>query len=360
MQLARGVLSDYIKDTRVPVSTPGKPDKPNPFMKLLGWIFNNPILRFLMKYNPITWLMGEVADIVGDDIRLPDISPLFSIITDILPQLLGDQFDIVSQFGQSFMDVLQRLITREIDLGTALKELLGDVFWSIFDSVSGVALAIFDAAGKFFAALFNVFTQEIKIPLMTDLWEALTDQPLTVMNVITLVPSFAMNTFFLAQYKKLPFDEEMMGSPSSYLPTKDQLKFPPIVDIAVGVLPPGLSDDVLVSAKEEIRRSLGVDIESAPLVTPPAPTFVSKGEAFAEMQSDVEISFQAPPLVVESSAMMSFQAPALKMQSMRFEEMKPDFEMSVVSEKQEILVGASVTHEDAKVSPPLIHYRTHC
>lgn len=336
IQIARSVLSDYIKDTRVPLNAPGKPKKPNPIIKLLGWLFNNPILQFIMKYNPITWLMGEVADIIGEDVRLPDISSLASIFTDILPNLAGDQLDLITQFGKSLMDVLQRLLSREIDFGTALKELLGDVFWSIFDSLTGVAMALFDAAGKFFAALFNVFTQEIKIPLITDLWTALTDQPFTIMNVLTLVPAFALNTYYLAKYNKLPFDEAVLGNPLRYLPTKEQIKFPSVVDLALGVMPPGLSDADLARVKQEVRRNLGVDIESAPIDTPNPPSGASAGILQVQMQE---------------SAMFSFQAPALEMHTMRIVEMTPEAEMELASDEKQGLMAMEEDHDEARYPP---------
>ncbi|KAL0945253.1 hypothetical protein HGRIS_000763 [Hohenbuehelia grisea] len=262
--VARRVLSEYVKDTRIPLTVPGKPKEPNPLVKLLGWIFNNPIVQWILKHNPLTWLMNEAADIVGDDIRLPDISPLASIFTDLLPDLFVDQLDLLTQFGKSVVSVIIRLVAGEIDFGGAMTELLGDTFWSVFDSVTGIATTIFDALGKFFAALFNFFTQEINMPFITDTWVAFTRQPFTVMNALTLLPAFSLNTFFTVRYKKLPFDDDVLGSPSKYLPSKEQIKFPSIIDIAVNALPFRLPSDVLERAKAEIKRDLGIDITTSP------------------------------------------------------------------------------------------------
>lgn len=227
----RDLVSHFIKDNRVPVDAPGKPRQPNPLFRALGWLLNNPIIQFLMKYNPITWLMSEIGEIVGDEVQLPDLTPLVQIVADVLPGLLLEQVDVFSRLGESLVALLQRLVTREIDFGTALKELLGDLFWTVFDGVENMVLAVFDIAGKFFAAAKNILTQPIKLPIVTALWTALTGQELTIMNVLTLVPAFALNAYSLASCGRLPFDKAVLGDPRRFLPSRESLKLASFRDL---------------------------------------------------------------------------------------------------------------------------------
>ena len=158
-----------------------------------------------------------------------------------------------------------------------------------------------------------------------------------------------MNTFFLARYKKLPFDNAMLGDPSSYLPAKETLKFPSIIDIATSAaMPPGLSDDVLARAKQAVREKLDADLETVPLATPPAPHSAPAQQMWQAPQSNAAVSFNAIAPEMELNAMMSFQAPTLKMQSIHFEEMKPDVAPSAKSTLAEVQVDAE---HNTKVRP---------
>ncbi|KAK2604005.1 hypothetical protein QQS21_003841 [Conoideocrella luteorostrata] len=138
--LARGTLHDYIRDNRpAPKAEPGG-------KSILGWLFDNPIIKFLMRFNPFSIMVEAASEAAreefGESFRFPDFSAIVNIFTKALPAGLEDQMLNIMRLLDS---VQVRFASFKNDAKTALNELrglLGDIFWTLFDAIQCFILTL--------------------------------------------------------------------------------------------------------------------------------------------------------------------------------------------------------------------------
>ncbi|KAM7211510.1 hypothetical protein V8F06_013103 [Rhypophila decipiens] len=219
----KGQLSQWIPDTR-----PAPPDAghSNLFTKLLGFIFDNPMMRFLGKFNPMNWLMTQASDILGDVIQLPDLSGLIGVIMKAIGNTLDEEVSNITRLLTDVLNKFTAVFDGKANVFEAIAQLLGDTFWTLFDAIKIVLANALKAIPDIMTELWKVITSPIKLPIISPIWNAFmgSDTPLTILNAMTVIPSWALNMNAGTVYGKMPFDAEVFGDPTKVIPSEKQVK----------------------------------------------------------------------------------------------------------------------------------------
>ncbi|KAK4209163.1 hypothetical protein QBC37DRAFT_486306 [Rhypophila decipiens] len=220
-------LFDTIKDQLsqwIPDARPAPPDAghSNLFTKLLGFIFDNPIMKFLGKFNPMNWLMTQASNILGDVIQLPDLSGLIGVIMNAIGNTLDEEGNNITRLLTDVLNKFTAVFDGKANVFEAIAQLLGDTFWTLFDAIKIVLANALKAIPDIMTELWKVITSPIKLPIISPIWNAFMgpDTPLTILNAMTVIPSWALNMYAGTVYGKMPFDAEGFGDPAKVIPSE--------------------------------------------------------------------------------------------------------------------------------------------
>ncbi|KAM6506273.1 hypothetical protein FSOLCH5_014460 [Fusarium solani] len=114
----------------------------------------------------------------------------------------------------------------QVNVFEALSQLLGDAFWTLLDAIKIVLTNAVGAIPEIMTELWKVISSPIKIPIISTIWSVFmgSDTPLTILNAMTTIPSWALNIYAGTVYGKMPFDPEVFGDPTTLFPSEDQVK----------------------------------------------------------------------------------------------------------------------------------------
>lgn len=175
----RNYLLPYVQDSRPAPQVNGKPDslKSSP----LRWLFDNPILKFIMKFNPLTIILeaaGEAFDEseLADMFEGPSLAPLLSIFTEILPKLMDEQLGIFFRLIEDLQEKATQFARNSGGFLDQVKSLMGDAMWTMFDSLKSILMTIWEIFGKVIEQVFELAMGTWKIPLITSVWEWFAEQ----------------------------------------------------------------------------------------------------------------------------------------------------------------------------------------
>jgi len=218
---ARTSASQFIKDDRPQLqpngTNPLEPFNSPVFNKCLDFFFNNPIASTIQKYNPVMLLMDAIEGGVEDALAESDYT------LDLAGRSVWTKLiEIIADFFEQEKDNFQRLITEiaqrceavVADFSRFKEEVtnfLGDAFWTMFDAIKILVVQLWKLITALIDAIMDLIRQEVKIPLIADLWEEFAEQPFTLWNVSTYVCALVLNIISQSTTGKLPF--EAWGDP---------------------------------------------------------------------------------------------------------------------------------------------------
>ncbi|TFK43966.1 hypothetical protein BDQ12DRAFT_675867 [Crucibulum laeve] len=188
------------------------------FGKIYDAIFNNPIMHGLMG------LFNRLINVIFEEsgIQIPSLGPLAAVFTDAMSRLGSEEAAIFERLIDGFAKTAMAMLNGTMSMADGLKHMLSDVLWTVIDSVEAILFSVIDLVGPFFKALMNFLNEEWRLPIITKLWEFITDTKLTVMNVLTYPVAFILNIISATiNSNKLPFD--VWKDPTDKLPTAKSL-----------------------------------------------------------------------------------------------------------------------------------------
>lgn len=206
--LARDTIDDYIRDDRpAPKADPGS-------KSILGWLFDNPIIKFLMRFNPFTVIIEAASEAMGEefgeDFRFPDFSALVNIFTKALPEGLEEQIDNIMRLLDSFQTRWGSFKNNPASALNEFRGLLGDIFWTLFDAIQSFILTLWEVLTLVFDQLFELLGGAWKIPGVTSVFESFTGQEFSLLNITSFAVAGYLN-LFVGNESNLPFD--VLGRP---------------------------------------------------------------------------------------------------------------------------------------------------
>ncbi|KAK1705737.1 hypothetical protein BDP67DRAFT_583001 [Colletotrichum lupini] len=215
-------LEQWIPDTR---EVPPNTGETNFFTKLIGFIFDNPIVKLLGQFNPLGWVMKQADDIFGDVIQLPDLSGLIGVIMAAVGKTFDEEVTNIVKLLSDVMQKFTSVFNGKTTAFTAIGQLLGDAFWTLLDAVKIIITNVVEVIPSIMAEFWKVLTSPIKLPIISTLWEAFvgSDTPLSFLNALTIIPSWVLNIYSGTVFGKMPFDPSVFGNPDEWFPSKDQV-----------------------------------------------------------------------------------------------------------------------------------------
>ena len=209
---ARQKTAPYIKDTRPPVGDAFNIAANQAVSTALDFLFNNPILNYLMRNNPVMILLEAASEELDEYIQIPSIRSLDNIWARVLPKLAKDVFTNLVRLVDDILIKFKGVLNGDLTLSELCGELLGDAFWTLFDALKAIVVAVIEIVIDVIAAGEELLTGKWKFPLITDLWTEFTGQEFTLLNVATLFIAQGMNLWYLTHYNRLPFDKDTNGA----------------------------------------------------------------------------------------------------------------------------------------------------
>ncbi|KAJ3458996.1 hypothetical protein MRS44_015069 [Fusarium solani] len=178
------------------------------------------------QFNPLTWLTKQASDILGDVFQLPDLTGLVGAITTAIGKIFDEEASNIVTLLTDVLNKFTAVFDGQVNVFEALSQLLGDAFWTLLDAIKIVLTNAVGAIPEIMTELWKVISSPIKIPIISTIWSVFmgSDTPLTILNAMTTIPSWALNIYAGTVYGKMPFDPEVFGDPTTLFPSEDQVK----------------------------------------------------------------------------------------------------------------------------------------
>lgn len=231
---AKEILKPYIKDTRPPV----KGNITRKDLGLLGLILDNPVIDFLRKLNPMSWLMELAAEEMDDTIKIPNVGKSLSAIAEDVASLVEDELKNIWRLFEDFQTKVKAILANPNDALDHVWAFIQDAFWTLFDGVARIIVALWDIVTHALDGFFELVMGEWKLPFITSLYTLKTGQAFTFLNIGSYVAASLMYYYFKAVHGKLPFD--VLGDPNEMFNNwnRQTLDMKPML----GLMDPGSED----------------------------------------------------------------------------------------------------------------------
>ena len=147
-------------------------------------LLNNPIISNLLKFNPLSWIMEAIAEETGDDVKIPtlDLNIGRQVFTALQKQL-----ELLVGFIQRSWTSFQAAIGQPERVMDHLFTVFRDGFWTIFDSIKSIILAVYSLVMNSFDKIVDFCRGTWEIPSMTELWKDLTNTDFSLINFVSYV-----------------------------------------------------------------------------------------------------------------------------------------------------------------------------
>lgn len=154
-------------------------------------LMNNPIISILLDLNPLAWIAEAVLEEAGESIKFPTMSlgdehSIFESMTRVLGQVWDALQDLMGDVVSSVVDDPSSLLDK-------IMARLQKFIWMLFDELKKIGTDIVTFLSQGLDALTNFLKEEWHIPLLTDVWEDLTDCKFSILNFFTYVAAQLMN-----------------------------------------------------------------------------------------------------------------------------------------------------------------------
>jgi hypothetical protein len=191
-------------------------DKPAPPEGPLAWIakllLNNPILDFLLNFNPATFIITRIAEYINVEVTVPDFiqiaATVQSAIIAQIDRMMGRIMQVAQQLGQDAISFITNPSLEQ--LASLPKNLLGALAELMLDFISDLVSTVFGTVKELLGQSWALLTQEWHIPFVTELWAKFAEQPLTVVNYCTYLLAGIMNLCSTLSSGRLPFEDAQL------------------------------------------------------------------------------------------------------------------------------------------------------
>ncbi len=208
-----GVINFDNLSTTLENSAPGKLLKP---------FVDNPIIHGIMNFAS-TWILRGCC--ISDDVMsLPGaeaITDLTSKIAEAVQKLIADEGNDFLRFFNDVIAKIKDTLAGRRNLGEFFTVLLSDAFWTVFDTMEGIAKTFLDVFGPLISTILEVCAGEIKIPGVSTLWEVLNGTKFSIINILSMNIAQLLYLLTMLWKQKLPFD--IMRPWSEFLPDPDSI-----------------------------------------------------------------------------------------------------------------------------------------
>ncbi|KAL3419492.1 hypothetical protein PVAG01_09714 [Phlyctema vagabunda] len=207
----RSKVEPIIKDTRPPAEVP---DPERPGSSFLQVLLDNPITEFLLKFNPLSWLLEVIGEEFGDMVKFPNLGESLMKIHGDIMSLLRDEMLNISRLVQDLVAKVKTVWNDRTQAPKVALEFVQNAFWTIFDGVARCLTAIYDIFTHQLEGMFELVMGTWKIPFITTLFEQVAKQPFSLMNLVSFGMASYLNIAFQVTNKKMPF--EVLPDPMSF------------------------------------------------------------------------------------------------------------------------------------------------
>ncbi|KAL8823007.1 MAG: hypothetical protein Q9191_006270, partial [Dirinaria sp. TL-2023a] len=157
----------------------------------LSWLFDNPIINFITKFNPLSIVTEafteSFSEEFGDDFKFPDLGQFAQRAAEALSKVFRKEIEVL-------LDLFTRLWRRIEDIARDpakvlenLKFAFQDIAHALFDTVENVVKGVWEFVTEMFGLVVTFIEGVWKIPLLTDFFEWFTDQEFSILNTVTYV-----------------------------------------------------------------------------------------------------------------------------------------------------------------------------
>lgn len=196
-------LKKFIDDPRGP-NEKAEGQKDSVFTKIL----NNPIVKAILDFNPLSWLVDAIAD--GMDaakFKTPDLAKFIKTIADKIGSGAEDLITALEALANTIGDSIGELASDPSQALSILGKAVKKVFWTIFEAVEKLALNIYQVLTAVFGIIVEFLEGEWEIPGLTDGWEEFTGQKFTLLGFGTYICAAIMNLGSMIAVGHLPFKD---------------------------------------------------------------------------------------------------------------------------------------------------------
>ena len=173
-------LAPVIGD-RTPLSVDAAKD-PNEQLKNspLSWLFDNPIINFIMKLNPLPVVMEAFTESFGeefgDDFKVPNLGQFAQRAAEALSKVFHKEIDVLLDLFQRLWNRIQSVARNPAKVQENLKGAFQDIAHALFDTVENIMKGLWQFMIEMFGFVVTFIEGIWKIPLLTDFFEWFTDQ----------------------------------------------------------------------------------------------------------------------------------------------------------------------------------------
>lgn len=124
---------------------------------------------------PLNIILEALNEEAGEfPVKIPDMSDLEGIFSDVLSNLAGDELEVAKRELKSILNALKAWMSGEKSMDGILQDILQSVFWTAFDATKLVFFALLDVLTALVDQLITLLRGRWDIPFVTELWEAST------------------------------------------------------------------------------------------------------------------------------------------------------------------------------------------
>ncbi|CAG7561991.1 unnamed protein product [Fusarium equiseti] len=174
---------------------------------IINQILNNPVVRLLMKINPLQWIMEAVKEELPD-FQIPPFAETINKVISSFGNAVDKEVKVLDQLLANFTSESQQLFADRSpeSIKRSIRRMLQSMGWALFDTIRNIFESIYDTLTLLFQSMSSILDGVWKLPGITDMWEELTDQEFTLLGLVTYLPAVLLNFVSIGAQGKLPFD----------------------------------------------------------------------------------------------------------------------------------------------------------
>ncbi|KAI0392805.1 hypothetical protein F5Y17DRAFT_336924 [Xylariaceae sp. FL0594] len=185
-----------------------------PVRKALESLLDNPVVRYILNFNPIRIITDWLLDSFNFEVSIPDFGQFAANIGDLLISMADDAstslFELLGSLQQEAIEFILNPCPESFV--SMPKHMLGRVLTEVVRLLQRVMGDVMKTATLLMEHAKELFAQEWKVPYLTDLWEAFSGQPFSLINYASYVLAALFNLVSMLVEGRLPFEESSQGS----------------------------------------------------------------------------------------------------------------------------------------------------
>lgn len=138
------------------------------------------------------------------DFEAPSIAPLMEAIGEVIGKTLKGQLKLFSSLWETFVRKLSVVMVDQDQLIPAIVRALKSVAGTMFRTIENFTMLIYDILIVLVREIRPILTGRWKLGAYTDMWEDMTGQEFTIMNVLTYPLALLLNILAIGSSGRLP------------------------------------------------------------------------------------------------------------------------------------------------------------